>query len=123
VQAEENTPDGIVLAMRLGRFYATTGVLLRDVQLDGKTLRIWIEEVPGVQYTTRFVGTRRTEKGVMQPSEIFLLTESNPAVFTLDEDALYVRAKILSDREHPNPYLAGDRECAWVQPVRGPAAR
>jgi histidinol phosphatase-like PHP family hydrolase len=123
VQADENTPDAIVLAMRAGRFYATTGVLLRDVQLEGKTLRIWIEEVPGVRYTTRFVGTRKTKKGVMQPSEIFLSTESNPAVFTLGEDALYVRAKISSDREHPNPYLAGDRESAWVQPVRGPAAR
>lgn len=123
VQAGENTPDAIVLAMRAGRFYATTGVLLQDVQQEGKTIRIWIEEVPGVRYTTRFVGTRRTEKGVMQPSEIFLSTDSNPAVFTLGEDALYVRAKISSDREHPNPYLAGDRESAWVQPVRGPAAR
>jgi hypothetical protein len=123
VQADENTPDAIVLAMRAGRFYATTGVLLRDVQLEAKTLRIWIEEIPGVRYTTRFVGTRKTKKGVMQPSEIFLSTESNPAVFTLGEDALYVRAKISSDREHPNPYLAGDRESAWVQPVRGPAAR
>ena len=36
------------------------------------------------------------------------------------EDELYVRAKITSDRLHPNPFLAGDRECAWVQPVRGP---
>lgn len=123
VQAEENTPDAIVLAMRAGRFYASTGVLLRDVQLDGMTLRIWIDEVPGVRYTTRFVGTRRTAKGAMQPSEIFLSTESNPAVFTLTDDALYVRAKISSDREQPNPYLAGDRESAWVQPVRGPAAR
>ncbi len=123
VQANKNTPDDIVLAMRVGRFYSTTGVLLRDVQVDGNTLRIWIDEQPGVRYTTRFVGTRRTKKGAMQPSEIFLSTETNPAVFTLSDDALYVRAKISSDREHPNPYLAGDRECAWVQPVRGPAAR
>jgi len=123
VQAEENTPDAIVLAMRMGRFYASTGVTLRDVQFQDKTLRIWIDEEPGVRYTTRFLGTRRTEKGSMQPSEIFMSTEANPAVFTLSEDALYVRAKVTSDREHPNPYLAGDRESAWVQPVRGLAGR
>lgn len=120
VEAGENTAEEIIRAMSLGHFYASTGVTLRDVQFDGRTMRIWIEEVPGVRYTTRFVGTRHTRKGAMQPSEVFLSTEANPAEFTFSGDELYVRAKITSDHLHPNPYLAGDRECAWVQPVRGP---
>jgi hypothetical protein len=86
-------------------------------------MRVWIDEVPGVRYSTRFVGTRRTRKGSMQPSEIYLTTEANPAEFTFTGDELYLRAKITSDRPHPNPYYAGDPECAWVQPVRGPAGR
>jgi len=123
VQAKANTAEDILRAMKLGHFYASTGVALLDIQVDGQTLRVWIDEAPGVQYTTRFVGTRRTQKGSMQPSEVFLSTEANPAVFTFSGDELYVRAKVTSDREHPNPYFAGDRECAWVQPVRGPAGR
>jgi hypothetical protein len=30
---------------------------------------------------------------------------------------LYVRAKVISSRPHPNPYQKGDMEAAWVQPV------
>ncbi|NRA98014.1 MAG: hypothetical protein HRU14_17595 [Planctomycetes bacterium] len=123
VQSKARTPDAIIRAMNLGRFYSSTGVILEDVQFDGRTMRVWIDEDPGVRYTTRFVGTRRTRKGSMQPSEIFLSTEANPAVFTFNGDELYLRAKIVSDRPHPNPFFAGDRECAWVQPVRGPAGR
>ena len=123
VQAEERSAGAIIRAMNLGRFYSSTGVSLKDGQFDGETMRVWIEGDQGVRYTTRFVGTRRTPKGSMQPSEIFLSTEANPAVFTFEGDELYVRAKITSDRLHPNPYKAGDKEAAWVQPVRGPAGR
>ncbi|MCH2106663.1 MAG: histidinol-phosphatase [Planctomycetes bacterium] len=123
VQAEERSAEAIIRAMNLGRFYSSTGVSLKDVQFDGQTMWVWIDDEPGVRYTTRFVGTRRTRKGSMQPSEIFLSTEANPAVFTFAGDELYVRAKITSDRQHPNPYKAGDKEAAWVQPVRGPSGR
>jgi hypothetical protein len=30
---------------------------------------------------------------------------------------LYVRAKVVSSKLHPNPYQKGDFETAWVQPV------
>jgi len=123
VQAKERTPDAIIRAMNLGQFYSSTGVYLKDVRFDGQTMRVWVEGEPGVRYMTRFIGTRRTRKGSMQPSEIFLSTDSNPAVYTFTGDELYLRAKITSDRPHPNPFRAGDRECAWVQPVRGPAGR
>ncbi len=36
---------------------------------------------------------------------------------------LYVRAKVTSNKRHPNPSELGDLERAWVQPVRGPAAK
>jgi hypothetical protein len=38
-------------------------------------------------------------------------------------DELYVRARVISSRLHPDPFAAGDMETAWVQPVLGPAAR
>jgi hypothetical protein len=30
---------------------------------------------------------------------------------------LYVRAKIISTKAHPNPYQKGDVEVAWTQPL------
>ena len=108
----------------LGQGWATLVLPWSKLRVSKMPLAsVWIESEPGVRYTTRFVGTRRTRKGAMQPSEIFLSTESNPAAFTFRGDELYVRAKITSDRPPPNPYKAGDKECAWVQPVRGPSGR
>jgi len=39
----------------------------------------------------------------------------------LKGDELYVRARIISSKLHPNPYAAGDRETAWTQPLLGAA--
>ena len=36
-------------------------------------------------------------------------------------DELYVRARVISSRLHPNPFAEGDLETAWVQLVLGPA--
>ena len=44
-------------------------------------------------------------------------TTDNPASYTLTGDEIYVRAKVLSSRLHPNPYAKGDFETAWLQPV------
>lgn len=43
--------------------------------------------------------------------------EGTMASFTLTGDEWYVRARVRSDKPHPNPYAPGDVEVAWVQPV------
>ena len=43
-------------------------------------------------------------------------TALNPS-YTFKGDELYVRARITSDKLHPNPFKKGDFEMAWVQPV------
>ena len=49
--------------------------------------------------------------------QILFETDENPAVYKFTGDELYVRAKIISDRKHPNPFAEGDLETAWIQPV------
>ena len=42
--------------------------------------------------------------------------------YRMTGDELYVRARVISSRLHPNPFAEGDLETAWVQPVLGPAS-
>ena len=37
--------------------------------------------------------------------------------YRLSGKELYVRAKVISTKPHPNPYQKGDVEIAWTQPI------
>jgi len=39
------------------------------------------------------------------------------ATYRFRGDEIYVRARVLSSRPHPNGYAPADYESAWVQPV------
>jgi hypothetical protein len=75
-----------------------------------------IEPEPGVEYATRFVGTRLVAGEPGEVGALLAETGSNPAAYDFRGDELYVRAVVVSSRAHPNPYAAGDREMAWLQP-------
>ena len=66
VRAKELTPSAITQAMIDGNFYASSGVILRDVSTDGKSLTVSIRAEEGVTYTTRFIGTRMRGKKIFQ---------------------------------------------------------
>lgn len=117
VRAESLEADAIVRAMKAGDFYASTGVELEDFVHGRDSLTVKIAAKPGVTYSTQFIGTRRDriegEIGV-----VLAEATENPAVYAFDGGELYVRAKVTSSEDHPNPYAAGDKRSAWVQPVR-----
>lgn len=115
VRAHSLDPEVIVEAMRDGNFYASTGVTLRDVESDVRGLTVAIETEPGLEYTTEFIGTRR---GSDEIGAVLARTSENPAHYEFSGDELYVRARVVSSRLHPNPFAEGDRETAWVQPVQ-----
>lgn len=130
VRAKYLTPQHIVEAMERGDFYATTGVVLDDILFKDNTLSIRIHARPGVSYKTRFIGTLTGYKdahGSTQPPSdrtnpeigkvLAEVTGTNPS-YKLTGREIYVRAKIISDAKHPNPYKEGDTEVAWVQPVQ-----
>ncbi|MED6307839.1 MAG: histidinol-phosphatase [Planctomycetota bacterium] len=118
VRAERLEADSIIEAMRRGDFYASTGVALRSLESDGRTIRLEVDERPGVAYTVEFIGARATD-GDRRPVAEVLQSSSGPrASYRFTGDELYVRARITSDRAHPRPYAVGDLEQAWTQPVR-----
>ncbi|MEW6071377.1 MAG: hypothetical protein AB1726_02120 [Planctomycetota bacterium] len=119
VRAPELSAAAIIAAMRHGDFYASSGVTLSDVTRGDREYRVAIHVEEDVSYTTRFVGTRRTAEGIGPVGEVFLETDTNPAVYRYRGDELYVRAVVVSSRDHPNPFAAGDKEMAWTQPAAG----
>jgi hypothetical protein len=117
VRAEELSPESLIEALRRGDFYASSGVELEEIVADDAGLSVSIAPQPDIGFTTLFIGTRRSEAGSAEVGEVLLETSANPARYEFRGDELYVRAKVVSSRPHPNPYAAGDMECAWVQPV------
>jgi hypothetical protein len=117
VRADALSAGAIIEAMKRGDFYASTGVTLAGTRHDAARLSVTIEPEPGVTYTTEFIGTRMTGEGPGRVGEVLHRTGENPAVYAFKGDELYVRAKVVSSRLHPNPYAEGDHETAWIQPV------
>ena len=116
VRAEELEADAIVRAMKAGDFYASTGVELRDFRSDGTSMTVEIAQKHGETYTTQFFGSlRERENG--EVGVLLAETTENPARYEFGGAELYVRARVVSSADHPNPYAAGDKETAWVQPV------
>lgn len=118
VRADELTDRALIDAYRRGDFYGSSGVTLTDIRTSKKRMLIHIEIEEGVEYTTTFIGTRQNPDGIGEVGEVLYETTRNPAVYRFQGNELYVRAKVISSRPHPNPYAAGDVEVAWIQPVR-----
>jgi hypothetical protein len=114
VRAAKLTPAALIEAMNAGQFYASTGVTLRDVTWNGKTLAVAIEPEAGVEYTTQFIGTQNGEVG-----KVLAESKGPHASYAATGDEVYVRAKVISSKRKAHPTVADDAiECAWVQPVR-----
>lgn len=135
VKATPLTGEAIVTAMERGDFYATTGVKLREVRRDKSGLALEIDAEPGVTYKTQFIVTFKdapldakaqvdakgnpvTAVYSAEIGKIVAETEGPSAAYRFKGNELYVRAKVLSSKPHPNPYQKGDREVAWTQPAR-----
>lgn len=136
VKAPYLSAEAVVRAMLAGDFYISTGVTLKDIHREGKSLRLQIHGEKGVEYKTQFIVTRKNTPLNSKPrvgkdgkplnvtrlyspkigevaAEIAGLTPS----YQLTGDELYLRAKVISTKPHPNPYRKGDVEVAWTQPV------
>jgi hypothetical protein len=136
VRARYLTPESIIKAMEAGDFYASTGVVLKDLEFDGKTLRVVIKPETGVSYTTQFIGTVRGYDPESRPvvgangveirttriysddiGKVLAEVKGTTAGYTLTGKEIYVRARVTSSKPKPNPHVAAEVEAAWVQPV------
>lgn len=140
VRAERLEPDEIVRAMKRGDFYASTGVELEDVSFDKgrKTLSVRVRPEPGVRYAISFRTTKKgfdkTTRTADDPARgkkpartvtvysdeigrVVKTVDGTDASCTMEDDDLYIRATIVSDKPAVHP---GDNEpptgTAWTQP-------
>jgi hypothetical protein len=142
VQAKYLTPEHIIRALKAARFYASSGVTIRETTFDAATgkLEIAIEGEEGLEYTTDFIGTPidfdRTVKPAAQPAvdanakpiratkrysadvgKTFATVKGVNPTYTLTGKEFYIRAVVTSSRPHPDPSYKGQKEQAWTQPV------
>lgn len=133
VRAPELTAESLIDAMEQGDFYASNGVVLRDVRREGEVVRVEIEPEEGVTYTTQFIGTRQGYDPHSEPAvsaegntlsrrysddigQVLAEVEGPTAEYRFRGDELYVRAKVISSKPKENPYHEGEVETAWTQP-------
>ena len=107
--------EELLRALEAGDFYASTGVMLDDVRHDDRGIRLRIKAQDGVNYRTRFIGTR-----VNGPTgEVLKEVTGTEANYTFTGDERYVRAVIISDKRKLD-VISGKElgfEQAWIQPV------
>jgi hypothetical protein len=115
VRADSLTPASLIRAMEAGDFYATTGVILDDIEVREKSLHVDVREEPGVTYEIQFIGATSQD----QNTSVLKSVTGPEATFELQDSYIFVRARIVSDKKKENPFNDGDFETAWTQPVSG----
>jgi hypothetical protein len=137
VLAEQLDPAALIHAMEAGRFYASSGVTLEKVTMTSTSLEVAIRPDTAATYTIEFIGTRKgfdpsskpvldkagkelpvTRKYSDDVGKVLKTETGSSATYEFAGDELYVRARITSSRQHPNPSTPGEPERAWTQPVR-----
>lgn len=136
VKAPYLTAEAIVRGVERGDYYCSTGVLLKDVKRTTTELALTIKAEDGVKYNTQFIATMKDAKLASDPrkdkegklldvtrtygpdvGKVVMESDALEPSYKLTGNELYVRAKVISTKLHPNPYEKGDVEVAWTQPA------
>jgi hypothetical protein len=142
VRAKQLSADALLDAVNRGDFYASTGVMLRNVAYDPqqRTLSVEVRPEAGVRYTIQFIGTlagadtavevtpmptavgqkpaRAGRKYSPEIGKILASVEGESASYKLTGKELYVRAVVRSDKPIPNACTSqSPMQEAWCQPV------
>jgi hypothetical protein len=120
VWANALTARDLIVAMQAGNFYASNGVVLREVKFDAPTgtLEVEIEPDGDAKYTTTFVGSAvGADRDPAKVGMTFATVEGTRATYKLAGNELYVRAVVTSDKPPANPSFKGQVRQAWTQPV------
>lgn len=138
VRSRHLTPESLIRAINRGDFYASSGVMLRDVTFDAGSGRLSLDIEPDCDttFTTSFIGTptnydttsepridkdgkpiRSTRKYSSDVGKVFATVEGTTPSYTLTGDELYIRAVVTSSRPHRDPSFTGQQQQAWMQPV------
>jgi hypothetical protein len=111
-------------------------VTLSAVGRKGDQFKLAIQAETDVRYRTQFIATMKGTPLQSEPvldadgrelkvtrlyspdiGKVVAESDALEPVYHLTGKELYVRAKVISTKLHPNPYQKGDLEIAWTQPV------
>lgn len=142
VLAKSLSPESLIEALEAGRFYASSGVTLNRVVSSSEGIEVAVQPDQAATYVIEFIGTRRGFDKKNEPvldkegkeiratrrysddvGKVLERVEGLTAKYRFQGDEVYVRARITSSREHPNPSELNEFERAWTQPVLGPGVK
>ena len=113
VQADSLSPSSLINAMENGQFYATTGVILKDLVFEQNKLSVEVVQEEGIAYGISFIGCK---KGQSNTKELKFVNGFK-ADFELTDDIIFVRCQITSSKLQSNPIENMLYETAWTQPI------
>jgi hypothetical protein len=127
------TPEHLIQAMKVGDFYASSGVTLKDVAFNQatKTLRIEVAPDSNATYRIDFIATLKATDDdraanpihakELPPKEktgqVVSSKEGTVAEYVLTGNELYVRAVITSNLPPADPIWNDQKQQAWTQPI------
>ena len=126
VRSQYLTPEHLILAMKRGDFYASSGVSLNDVQFDesSRTLSLDIATEPGVAYRTDFIATLKfgdndtsDPKSTDRIGRVVATVDGGTASYAMQGNELYVRAVVTSSEVPDDPSFDNQKQQAWTQPI------
>lgn len=138
IRSDNLNAESILDGLDRGDFYASTGVRMKDIRFNGKTLTVEVDPQEGAEYEIEFIGTAKgfdrsstpatdaggaeIENTTRRYSEdigvVLAATKGTRASYRFSGDELYVRARITStaDQVDPNSGKVAGRQQAWIQP-------
>jgi len=113
VESDSINTESLINAMESGKFYATSGIYLKKVIHTKNRYTIEVDSQSNVNYEIIFYGYKKNTESVIELSR----SQSNKATYAIENDDIFVRAKIISDQKISNPYKEGETASAWTQPI------
>jgi hypothetical protein len=136
VRAESLGTDKLIAALEAGDFYASSGVVLKDVRRHLNGIELEIDAQPGITYRTEFIGTRKGYDATSEPvlgkegeslrttrryskdvGTVLATADGTSARYDFKDREIYVRARVTSSVLKADPSRPGEFEQAWTQPV------
>ena len=113
VQADSLNANSLIRAMEAGNFYASTGVTFEELSVVDNKISMRIKGEERVQYYIEFIGGMKGDERV----HVLKKADGTEADFDILPNHLFVRGRVISDKQKSNPFQEGDLEMAWTQPV------
>ena len=113
VNSKRLDATSIIEAMEAGDFYSSSGVSLKKINTTDRKLSIEVDSKLNVVYEIIFMVY---QEGSENMKELKRVKGTNAEYIFKKKDRI-VRAKINSNVLKENPYLPGELEQAWTQPI------